>query len=86
MADIAFHFVPDDGTQPQLIEITDTLILRELGEYARGIKNGSGFIVRILRVRWGRKEHRQQSYAASICLRSYRVSGWAHRLAGFLRI
>lgn len=45
-ADIAFYFVPDDGSQPQLMELRNTVPLKEFGEYARGIKQGDSFTIK----------------------------------------
>lgn len=37
---LAFYFVPDDGSKPRLVQITDTFPPEELGEYARCIMHG----------------------------------------------
>ena len=36
-ADLSFYFVPDDGGEPQLVELIDSVPPQELGEYARGV-------------------------------------------------
>jgi len=44
---LSFYFVPDDGSQPELIEIMDTIVSKEIGEYARGIKRGDDFTIKV---------------------------------------
>jgi len=46
-ADIFFKFVPDDGTEPRLVRLADTLPLAGLGEYARGILHRQGLTVKV---------------------------------------
>jgi hypothetical protein len=45
-ADLRFYFVPDDGSQPRIIELSDVVPLKEMGEYARGIMRGNNFTVK----------------------------------------
>jgi hypothetical protein len=45
--DLIFYFAPDDGSQPQLIELTDTVPLKEIDEYARGIMQGDNFTIKV---------------------------------------
>ena len=45
--DLSFYFVPDDGSKPRRIELTDTVPRKEIGEYARGIMQGDNFTIRV---------------------------------------
>lgn len=46
-ANLSFTFVPDDGTEPRLIQLADVIPLEGLGEYARGIIRGKDTTIRV---------------------------------------
>jgi hypothetical protein len=46
-ADISFYFVPDDGSEPQLFELSGTAPMAELGEYARGYVQDGKFDIKV---------------------------------------
>lgn len=45
--DLSFKFVPDDGSEPRWIRITDTAPMNELGEYARGLMQGDHVTINV---------------------------------------
>jgi hypothetical protein len=44
---LSFYFVPDDGSEPRQVVLTNTVPMKELGEYARGIMRGDNFTVKV---------------------------------------
>jgi hypothetical protein len=44
---LSFKFVPDDGSEPRIIELTDAAPIKELGEYARGIISRNNVTIKV---------------------------------------
>jgi hypothetical protein len=44
---LSFYFIPDDGSEPQRVTLTNTAPMSELGEYARGVMQGDNFTVKV---------------------------------------
>jgi hypothetical protein len=53
----SFKFVPDDGSEPELVKLADTVRLEELGEYARGIKHAGEITIKVSAQAMHRAEH-----------------------------
>jgi hypothetical protein len=55
--DLSFQFVPDDGSEPRLVKITDTVPPEELGEYTRGIMRWDDFTIKVSAEGMAEAEH-----------------------------